>query len=80
MKKIPYDKEKVVLKLEGKGKDYIFYYGESESELREFAKGDSTKISTEQIGCMTGTMIGMYATGNGINVDNQAIFEWFEMI
>ena len=80
VKKIPYDKEKVVLKLEGKGKDYIFYYGESESELREFAKGDSTKISTEQIGCMTGTMIGMYATGNGINVDNQAIFEWFEMI
>lgn len=78
--KVPYDKEKVVLKLEGKGKDYTFYYGESEAELKEFAKGDSTKISTEQIGCMTGTMIGMYATGNGKNVDNQATFAWFEMI
>ena len=78
--KVPYDKEKVVLKLKGKGKDYTFYYGESEAELKEFAKGDSTKISTEQIGCMTGTMIGMYATGNGKNVDNQATFEWFEMI
>ncbi len=79
IKKIPYDKEKVILKLEGKGKDYTFYYGESEYELKEFAKGDSTKISTEQIGCMTGTMLGMYATGNGKNVDNQAEFEWFEM-
>ncbi len=77
--KIPYDKETVILKVEGKYKEYTFYYGESEAALTELAKGDSTKISTEEIGCMTGTMIGMYATGNGKDIDNQAVFDWFEM-
>lgn len=77
--RIPYEKDKVILKIEGRGKEYTFYYGESENELTELAKGDSTKISTEQIGSMTGTMIGMYATGNGTDSENHAAFDWFEM-
>lgn len=77
--KIPYDKESVILKIVGRGKEYTFYYGESEEAMYELTKGDSTKISTEQIGCMTGTMIGMYATGNGEDINNQAAFEWFEL-
>lgn len=76
---VPYEKETVVLRVVGEGKQYTFYYGETEIQLTELAKGDSTKISTAQIGCMTGTMIGMFASGNGKDIENQASFDWFEM-
>ena len=28
---------------------------------------------------MTGTLVGMFATGNGVDVDNWAKFAWFSV-
>ena len=36
-------------------------------------------INPEKVGCMTGTMIGMFASGNGTESDNYAAFDWFEI-
>ena len=49
-------------------------------ELREIAKVDGAEINPEKVGCMVGTMLGMYATGAGRDSDNRAEFDWFEMI
>ena len=61
------------------GEDFTFRYGTSEAELQVLCKADGTLINPEKVGCMTGTMVGMYATGNGKEVENEATFDWFEM-
>ncbi|MBO5999812.1 MAG: family 43 glycosylhydrolase, partial [Lachnospiraceae bacterium] len=52
------------------------------------AYADGTKIGDADIGelfpdaksgGMVGTMIGMFASGNGADTDNEAAFDWFEM-
>lgn len=76
---VPYDKDEIILKVQGTGKRFIFSYGETETDMTVLADCDGTLINTEQVGCMVGTMIGMYATGHGENVDNSAEFDWFEL-
>ena len=39
---------------------------------------DAAGINPEKVGCMVGTMIGVFASGNGEDVDNAASFDWFE--
>ena len=78
--KVPYEQESVLLTIEGHGREYRFLYGTSAEDMTQIAEGDAALISTEQIGCMTGTMIGVYASGNGKDVDNQAAFDWSELI
>ena len=75
---VPYDKSDVVLQLEMKGEDFVVRYGENESNLTELCKVDGHVINPEKVGCMTGTLVGMFATGNGVDVDNWAKFDWFE--
>lgn len=77
---VPYNKADVVLKVEGNGKHYIFSYGENEDDMHLLMDCDATLINTEQVGCMVGTMVGMFATGHGKDVDNAAAFDYFEMI
>lgn len=48
--------------------------------LKELCIADGKKINSEIVGCMTGTIVGMYATGNGRESENFAEFDWFEMI
>ncbi len=69
----------VILQIEMDGEDFTFRYGTSEAGLQELCKADGTLINPEKVGCMTGTMVGMYATGNGKEVENEATFDWFEM-
>ncbi len=75
----PYDKEDIVLQLEMHGEDFTVRFGENESELKELCKVDGHIINPEIVGCMTGTLVGMYATGNGTDIDNSAKFDWFEI-
>lgn len=74
-----YDKKEIIIKLSIQGEDFIISYGEDENKLVELCHFDGKLINPEKVGCMTGTLIGMYATGNGEDVDNQARFDWFEM-
>ncbi|MDO4622507.1 MAG: glycoside hydrolase family 43 protein [Eubacteriales bacterium] len=76
---VPYDAETVVLQVVSKDKEYIFSYGASKEELQELITVDATLINPEKVGCMAGTMIGMYATGNGKDSDNKASFDWFSL-
>ena len=72
------DKEDIVIKLEMQGENFIVYYGEDEANLTELCKVDGRIINPEKVGCMTGTLVGMFATGNGVDVDNWAKFDWFK--
>lgn len=70
----------VVLRLAVKGQDYSFFYGESEDALKELKTHvDGSVINPEEVGGMVGTMIGMFATGNGADSENTAVFDWFEL-
>lgn len=60
------------------GQDYQFYTKNAEGEVNLIGKTVSgRKINPPMVGCMAGTIVGMYATGNGVNSDNSAIFKTF---
>ncbi len=75
-----WEQEDIVLRIEMDGERFIISYGESEENLKELCIADGNVINPEKVGCMAGTMIGMYATGNGEDIDNRASFDWFELI
>lgn len=75
----PWDRADIVLRFELKGEDFTAYYGDSEDGLTVLGRADGADINPEKVGCMVGTMLGMFATGNGVNSDNQAEFDWCEM-
>lgn len=76
---VNWDNADIVLQLDIKGEDFTISYGSDESDLKELCKADGHLINPEKVGCMTGTLIGMYASGNGVDVDNVAEFDWFEI-
>ena len=75
---VPYDEKNVILQLDIENEDFTIRYGKEESMLSELYKFDGTVINPEKVGCMCGTLLGMYATGNGADVDNTAEFDWFK--
>jgi len=75
-----YDKSEIILQLDMQHEDFCIRYGESEEELKELCRIDGAVINPEKVGCMCGTMLGMYATGNGRDSDNEAAFDWFRYI
>ncbi len=76
----PWAESRIVLRFTLDKEKYTAFYGSSVDDLKELAVVDGQLISTEQTGCMTGTMLGMYATGNGSRIDNRAAFLWAETI
>lgn len=76
---LPWEKPDIVLQIEMDGERFIIRYGESKASLQELAVVDGSLINPEKVGCMVGTMIGMYATGNGRDIENEAAFSWFEL-
>ena len=75
---VDYVNDKIVLQIEMHNEDFTIRYGESEENLKELCKVDGTLINPEKVGCMCGTMLGMYATGNGEDSENVAAFDWFQ--
>ena len=70
----------LVLKLKARRQAFSFYYGEAETKLRQMdTVADGREINTEEIGGMIGTLVGMFATGNGVESQNEAAFDYFEM-
>ncbi len=74
----PWEGEEVVLEMELCGNDYIFRFGADETQLAELARADGAAINPEKVGCMVGEMLGLFASGNGTDSDNRAVFAWAE--
>lgn len=73
----PYSNDSIILQVEMHNEDFIIRYGESENSLKELYRFDGSLINPEKVGCMCGTLLGMYATGNGTDINNWASFDWF---
>lgn len=69
----------IVLQLQIRHEEVTVRYGSDRSCLREFCIADAGLINPEKVGCMSGTIIGMYATGNGKDYNKYASFDWFEL-
>lgn len=76
---VPFDGEEVVLQIEMDGQDWTVRYGLDRDSLQTIATLDGRLINPEKVGCMSGTMIGMFATGGGTDSRNTASFDWFEL-
>ena len=74
-----WNKKDIVLQIEMKHEEFIVRYGDAEDALKELTVADGKTINPEKVGCMTGTLIGMFATGGGIDSDNCAAFDWFKL-
>jgi len=72
----PWESDEAVLGMELNGEDFQFFAGEDEDHMEFFAKADGTEINPEKVGCMVGTMLGVYATGGGEDSQNEAAFDW----
>jgi alpha-N-arabinofuranosidase len=56
-----------------------FFHGENQYTLKKLIGGiDASLLSTEYAGGFVGTIAGVFASGNGEDVDNSADVEWAE--
>ena len=75
---VPWNAEDVVLEMELIENDYIFRYGPDEQHLTELGRADGALMNPEKVGCMVGEMLGMFASANGKESGNCAVFDWAE--
>lgn len=73
-----WESEEIVLEMELGENGYTFRYGVDEGHLSELARADGAAINPEKVGCMVGEMLGLYASGNGAESDNKAVYAWAE--
>lgn len=72
--------EELILGLKAIGQHYQFYV-KDDAGIHELGDAqDGRLINPEEVGCMSGTIMGMFATGNGQDTDNAAIFKRFEYL
>ena len=64
--------EEVTLRIVAKGQDVSVYNNDV-----LLCHVDGRRINPEELGPMTGTMIGMFAATDGVEADNWATFDWF---
>ena len=74
-----WDAPDVVLKIAMAGQDWAVWYGATREDMKLLARLDGGVVNPEKVGCMVGTMLGMFATGSGKESDNRAEFDWFEL-
>lgn len=79
MAETAWEAEEIVLQIQMEGERFTIRYGETKDNLKELCVADGALINPEKVGCMTGTIIGVFASGNGEECENQAEFGWFEM-
>ncbi|WP_238917157.1 glycoside hydrolase family 43 protein [Clostridium sp. YIM B02555] len=77
---VPCDDNELILGFNAKHESYDFVYGTDLENMKCLAENvDCGRINPEYVGCMAGTIIGMFATANGKESDNVAEFDWFQM-
>jgi alpha-N-arabinofuranosidase len=69
----------IILSAELDNETFTFRYGKDTEHMETLAVCDGSLINPEKVGCMVGTMVGMYATGNGKPSEHCAAFDWFEL-
>lgn len=73
--RMPFPGKQVVLKITSSGRFYSFEYGASYDEMQYLIKDeDGAFLGSPAAGKFTGTMIGIYASSNGLKSSNSAIF------
>ena len=77
---VEWNEKDIVLEIEMDGEMFTFRYGVSKEALHVLCMADGGMINPEKVGCMTGTVMGMYASGNGTDSDNHAEFDWFTCV
>lgn len=75
----PWETKEILLKMEIRGEEITLLYGSTEMDLRELCRADGTRLATKQNGCLVGTLVGMFASGNGSDSKNHASFDWFQV-
>ncbi len=73
--KYSYEPDTVTLRIAANGQDFTVYCNDF-----LLCHVDGRRINPEELGPMTGTMIGMFATSNGNKSNNWALFDWFRYI
>ncbi len=74
----PWNEDGIVLEMELCDNAYIFRYGTDETQLSELARADGAVINPEKVGCMVGEMLALFASANGTDSENRAVFAWAE--
>lgn len=74
------DNDKPVnLKIQANNDTYTFCFSQLKNEWTVLKEGiDATFLSTKTAGGFVGCIYAMYATSNGIETKNTAVFDWFE--
>jgi alpha-N-arabinofuranosidase len=76
---IPYKKKEVYLHVEANDLEVQFSYGESPESLKPIGEKQNLIVIADLQGnaMFNGPGIGVYATSNGIESQNKAIYDWF---
>ena len=75
---VPWEDEEIVLEMELNENEYCFRFGSDERHLSELTRADGAAINPEKVGCMVGEILGLFASGNGTDSENGALFPWVE--
>lgn len=68
----------VVLEIESTRAEYRFSWSTAGQPARFLASASTRYLATEVVGGFTGVYLGMYATGNGVESQVPADFDWFD--
>lgn len=74
-----WDADDIVMQIDINGETFTIRYGRDRDTLATLCVADGALIKPQKVGCMAGTMIGMFASGNGTESDNVVTFGWFEL-
>lgn len=81
IERIPYSGQVVFLQVEANGLDVNFSFGKTADKLKAIGGTQSMiVISDNKFNKFNGPGIGMYATSNGKQSNNKAMYDWFEYI
>jgi xylan 1,4-beta-xylosidase len=69
----------VILGVKANRLEYQFYFGKDENQLKKIGDVQDATVNASQSGIdFTGPMVGIYASSNGKESSNVAVFDWFE--
>lgn len=73
--RVPYPGKQLILRITSSGRWYSFEYGASDDQLKYLVKDiDGAFLGSPVAGKFTGTMIGVYASSNGMESSNSVVF------
>ena len=78
---IPYNKQEVFLSVVVNGTEIQFSFGETQEHMINIGSIQNVApLSDNKFNKFNGTGVGVYATSNGKQSRNKALYDWFEYI